>query len=263
MPSHKESGLFISLDNAQIFTTSFGPTSAPAFLALGGWIGSWEDWLEPLSLLSHTWHTLSYDHRGSGITIAPLKSLTYTQLVDDVFAVLDAYGVERCILAAMSMGAAIAFGAALKNPHRFSGLVIVNGAYYWPTPPEQDTFLAGLQQDYSRTLDRFVHACVPEKDSDHIKRWGRRILDRASPEAAIALYRMAGTIDLRDDLSRITLPTLIVHGDADTLVPVQSARWLAETLPNSRLVIISGAGHVPIMTQPAEVVRAILGFFGK
>jgi pimeloyl-ACP methyl ester carboxylesterase len=253
--------MFITLEDTQLFTVSFGSRTAPALLALSGWIGSWEDWADTLSLLSESWHTISYDHRGSGATLTPLETLTFDNLVADVFAVLEAYGIERCVLAAMSMGAAVALAAALQQPQRFSGLVLVNGAYYRETPLEQDPFFHGLNTNYAQTLDRFAAACVPEPNSDPIRRWGRQILERASPEAALRLYQMTGAIDLRGDLSRMTLPTLILHGDADPLVSVKSARWLAETLPNAKLVLVNGAGHVPIMTRQHEVTREIMDFF--
>ncbi len=253
--------MFITLPDATLFTTSFGSKTAPALLALSGWIGSWEDWADSFSLLSENWRVLSFDHRGSGATIAPIESITFDNLVGDVFAVLDAHGIDQCLLAAMSMGAAVAFAAALKHPQRFSGLVIVNGAYYRETPLDIDPFFRGLRQDYAQTLDRFVSACVPEQQSDPIKRWGRQILDRASPEAAIALYQMAAAVDLRHDLHGLTLPTLILHGDADPLVSTASARWLVEALPNARLVLLHGAGHVPVMTRPLEVAREIESFF--
>jgi pimeloyl-ACP methyl ester carboxylesterase len=183
--------------------------------------------------------------------------------VEDVFVVLDAYHVEHSILAAESAGAAIALGAALKHPARITGLVIVDGFYFRNTPEGQDPFLAGLKSHYAETLDGFVEACVPEKNCDHIKRWGRQILDRATPEAAIALYRIAGSVDLRPDLPRITQPTLVLHGEADRLVSLETARSLAATLPNAKLTILNGAGHVPTMTRPQEVARAINAFFDK
>ncbi len=124
-----------------------------------------------------------------------------------------------------------------------------------------DPFLNGLIAHYPQTLDRFVEMCVPEPDSDHLKRWGRQILDRASQDAAIALYRVAGSIDLRADLPRITQPTLILHGELDALVPVAAARELADTLPNAKLVVLPGAGHVPTVTRPQEVAHAINDYF--
>jgi len=118
-----------------------------------------------------------------------------TGLVDDVFVVLDAYKIDRCILAAESAGALTALGAALRRPERIEGLVLVDGQYYRGVPPEQDAFLKGLQADYPATLDWFVVACVPEPDSEHLRRWGRQILRRASqggrhrPAARLRLSR--------------------------------------------------------------------------
>jgi pimeloyl-ACP methyl ester carboxylesterase len=254
--------MFITIDDAKIFSTAFGSPAAPCILGIGGWIGSWELWTDPFSMLSGEWHTIAYDHRGSGVTQAPIESISFERLVDDVFAVLDAYGVKRCVLAAESAGALTAFGAALKHPERISGLVIVDGYYYNDIPEDDDPFLMGLISNYAATLDRFIGACVPEPDSDHLKRWGRQILDRAAPAAAIALYRVPGSIDLRADLHRITQPTLILHGELDALVPIAAANELVHTLPNAKLIALPGAGHVPTVTRPQEVARAITAFFG-
>ncbi len=254
--------MFVTVGNAQLYATSFGRTTAPAIMGIGGWIGNWELWAEPFAILSQNWRTIAYDHRGAGATLAPVESITFETLVSDVVAVLDAYAVEHCVLAAESAGAVTALGAALKYPHRVSGLVIVDGLYDRATPPEKDHFLLGLQRAYATTLDHFVDACIPEPDSDHIKRWGRQILDRASQEAAIALHLSAGQADLRNDLHRITQPTLILHGEADALVPLEDAHRLAQSLPHARLTVLPGAGHVPTMTHPVEVAHAIAGFWG-
>ncbi len=253
--------MFINVGDAKLYTTAFGSTTSPVIVAIGGWIGSWELWAEPFSILSQSWRTVAYDHRGTGATIAPVESITFNRLVDDVFAVLDAYNVENCVLAAESAGALIALGAALKHPKRITGLVIVDGLYFREPSSEKDLFLLGLQNAYSATLDRFIETCVPEPNSDHIKQWGRQILDRASQEAAIALYLSAGEIDLRNELNHISQPTLILHGEADGIVPVEAAHRLAEILPHATLSVLPGAGHVPTMTRPYEVTREIMNFF--
>ena len=77
-------------------------------------------------------------------------------------------------------------------PTPISGLVLVDAIDLRSASRQRQTdpFILALKEDYPRAIDRFVSACVPEKESDHIKRWGRMILNRASQEAAIALYQM-------------------------------------------------------------------------
>lgn len=253
--------MFIARGDAQIFATAFGPKSGRTIIGIGGWIGSWELWIDPFSILSENWRTLAYDHRGAGATVAPIETITFDTLVDDLFAVLDAYGVERCIVAAESAGALTALAAALKRPGRVEGLVIVDGLAFRPAQSGPDRMRAGLLADYAATLDWFAAACTPEPDVAPIRRWGRQILDRASLAAALALYDLSGSVDLRPDLARITQKTLIIHGDADAILPLDGARWLAEALPNAQLVVLEGAGHVPTLTRPQEVAHAIMSYF--
>jgi pimeloyl-ACP methyl ester carboxylesterase len=104
----------------------------------------------------------------------------------------------------------------------------------------------------------FVEGCFPERDSDHIKRWARNILLRAEPEQAariIEMWRDEGVPDV--DPRRIEIPTLILHGKADAIVPIEVSRELAELIPNAELLELEGSGHVPTMTRPDEVVAAI------
>ncbi|MBK9124184.1 MAG: alpha/beta hydrolase [Chloroflexi bacterium] len=256
--------MFITVDNATLFAAAFGPKMSVPILALGGWIGSWEDWLEPLSILSESQRVIAFDHRGCGISLAPVESITFDRLVDDVFAVLDAYDAQRCVLAAMSMGAAVALGAALKHPDRIAALVLVNPLDLSAQPAgDADPFLRALTYDYPRALQGFIEACIVEPDSAHLKHWGWHILNRASQDAAIALYRMSQSISFGSALARVTQPTLIIHGESDGLVPLESARWLAETLPDARLEVIEGAGHVPVLTRPVEVAREIAWFINE
>jgi sigma-B regulation protein RsbQ len=255
--------MFISHADAELFAVDFG--SGPRTLvAHGGWAGSWELWTEPFSILSKSWRTVAYDHRGSGATIAPAESIALETLVDDLFAVLDALAIETCVLAGESSGAAVVLSAALQQPQRFNGLVLVDGLYHRPAPAGPEPFVLGLQADFAATVGRFVDMCVldSEPHSAAIRRWGRQILSRSPVASAIRLYECLYGLDLRADVTRIAQPTLIVHGDGDALVPLAAAQWLAAAMPNAHLHVVHGAGHVPTVTRPAEVAAAINRFFG-
>lgn len=257
----KQDIMFIQIDDATIYSVAFGSKDAPAIVGIGGWIGNWELWAETFSILSETWHTIGYDHRGTGATVAPASSITLDRLIDDVFAVLDAHRIERCVLAAESAGALTALGAALKHPDRINGLVLVDGLWFPGPAQPDDPFVKNLSTNYVVTLQHFVAGCLPEPDSEHIKRWGVHILQQATSDSAIALYLMGKGIDLSNDLPRMTLPALIIHGEKDVIVPADSSRRLANLLPNARLVILKDAGHVPTVTFPRDVAREINAFF--
>ncbi len=254
--------MFISVGTAKICATSFGSVDRPAVLGVGGWTGSWELWAEPFSILSQRWRTIAYDHRGAGVTMAPVESITHDRLVDDVFAVMDAYQVKRCVLAAESAGALTALGAALRHPERVAGLVLVDAMFYRAPTAEESPFVIGLRTHYEETLRRFVAACVPEADSEHLKAWGIKILSRATPAEAIALFNAATGVDLRGDLARITQPALIFHGQRDTIVALDEARRLASALPNATLTVIPDAGHVPTVTRPGQIAEGMTRFLG-
>ncbi len=256
--------MFIRLADAEVYAVSFGDPAHPpdrTLVALGGWVGSWELWAEPFTHLSARWRTVAFDHRGSGATVADAASITFEALVADLFAVLDALAIPRCVLAGESSGAAVAVAAALAHPERFSGLVLVDGLVQRPALAATDPFLHGLRHDYQATLARFVDACVPEPDSAAIRRWGRQIVSRAPQDAAIRLYECLAGVDLRTRAGQIGHPTLLLHGTADALVPLDDARWLATHIPGSRLEILEGAGHVPTVTRPRAVAEAIERFF--
>lgn len=251
--------MFITRPDAQLYTASFG-AGPRTFVALGGWVGSWELWAEPFTLLSRSWRTIGFDHRGAGATIALAESITVHSMVDDLFTVLDAYAVPRCVLAAESAGAAVALQAVLQQPQRFSALVVVAGLYHRERPIGADPFVAALRADFDTMLEQFVDACVPESASAAIRHWGRQIVKRSTSDAAIQLYECLYDLDLRPRLAQIQLPTLIIHSDDDLIVPLSTAESLATELPNSQLVVLSGAGHVPTITQPQAIAYAIKQF---
>jgi pimeloyl-ACP methyl ester carboxylesterase len=135
--------------------------------------------------------------------------------------------------------------------------VLAGGLYHRQPGSDQSPFARALRADFGATLAGFVDACVPEPDSAHLKRWGRQILGRAEPDAALALLGLGGDRDLRPELHRIAQPALILHGSADALVPLADAEALAAALPEAEIMEIEGAGHVPTVTRSDEVVRAI------
>ena len=245
--------MFIPAGGHLLSTVEFG-SGARTLVAHGGWVGSWELWQQPFELMQRDWRCISYDHRGSGASTAPPADVHPQGLVDDLFTVLDHYGVERCVVAGESLGALTVIAAALQRPERFVGLVIVDGI---TETSGQASDQSAVRHAYDAYVQGFVEACVPEPDSEHIKRWGRQILMRADPESAARMFESHDVPRLAPDLGAIEVPTLLIHGRRDAIVPLTAARAAAAAIPGARLVVLDDAGHVPTMTRPHEVVSAI------
>ena len=250
--------MFLPINGHLINVVAFGP-GPRTFLGVGGWAGSWELWQQPFEELSRTWRTVSYDHRGTGETVVPPGAITLDGLVADVFGVLDALGIERCVLGAESAGARTALAAALERPERFAGLVIVDGNYTGRATVN-NPFADALRADFDAALHGFVARCLPGEEQAHIRCWGWDILARSRAEAAAALAELGLGFDLSDRLGELHMPTLIIHSARDQLVPLVQAEELAARLPQNRLVVIDSDSHVPTMTHAAEVVAAIQAF---
>lgn len=254
--------MFIEHDGAQFFAVSFG--SGPRTLVgIGGWTGSWEVWTDVFGILSHSWRTVGIDHRGTGATTAATKDVTIDQMAADLLAVLDKMEIAQCVLAAESSGAAVALTAVQQQPERFQGLVLSGGLYFQPKTEQLPPFLLALQADYETAVHQFITNCLPETDSKAMHQWAKKILMRASQSAAIDLFRATLGLDLRAFVSQIHLPTLILHGEADRIVPLASSQWLAGQIPQSQLHILPGAGHAPMMTFPQEIADSVNRYFAS
>jgi len=254
--------MFITYNHAQLFAVAFGGGSRH-LLAMGGWAGSWELWVDPFMHLSGAWRTAAYDHRGVGATVCPTDSITLDALTDDVFAVMDALHVESGVLAAESAGAAIALRAALQQPERIRGLVLVDGMTYREASTAPDMFRMGLQHQFPQTMARFVEMCLPDPQYEAERRWGHQILARCTQPDALRLYDLMDGLNLHAQAAQIQQPTLLIHSTGDQIVPADDSRTLAALLPNARLHLIEGSGHVPTLTHGAEIAHAIEAFFGE
>jgi len=118
--------MFLDIAGNKVFALSFGK-GPKTILAHSGWVGNFEDWIATLAPLSETYRTVVYDHRGTGETVVPPDRISHEALVDDVFAVMEAMAIERCILAGFSRGVMTVMRAVLRDPSRFDGLILMNG----------------------------------------------------------------------------------------------------------------------------------------
>lgn len=258
--------MFLNIDGNKVFCLSFG--SGPrTLLAHSGWIGNFEDWIATLAPLSATWRTVVYDHRGAGETQVPVERISPEALVDDVFRVMDALQIDKCVLAGFSRGTVTVMRAVLRCQERFDGLVLMNGSGEVRIPgasvPARVPPSSWPGDAFPDRLRWFAERCTPEVDTEHIKRWATNILSRSSAEVADKIFTMqaAETIDWTRRLPEFKLPTLLIHGERDAFYSTAQMKYVDSLLPNSKLVVLEGSGHLPAMVRPFDVAREIDAFF--
>lgn len=245
--------MFIDTDDALLHAVSFGP-GPHAVLALNGWSATWQAWQPTLELLSADVRCIGYDTRGTGGSTGAPESITLDRLVDDAVAVLDAYGVERCVVAGESLGAFLALHLAARHPERIDALVLV-AAPAAVTPDHVAPLVTGSRHDYRATIAAFVTTCLNEPMADRLHQWGVHLFDQADAEVAARLFECC--FDRHVDPSAIAVPTFLVHGELDLVVPADSSRFLAAAIPGAELEVLGGVGHAPTVTAPAVVAAAV------
>ena len=213
-------------------------------------------------MLSGDYRTIAFDHYGTGETHVPSELVTFEKQVELTHDLLDAFHIERAVLAGDSSNTAVAVEVARRWPDRVSALVLVSGGVDYAPSDVVRQFAASLRTDFDATMDFFVPLCLPEDTTGHLRQWLRDIIGRTGGERAALLVESFYEVNVRAALAEVRAPTLVIHGALDALPtsPVEAAEEMAERIPDARLLVLDDAGHVPTLSRPAEVATAIASF---
>jgi pimeloyl-ACP methyl ester carboxylesterase len=258
---------------------AIGSPTDPAILLIQGMSGSllwWEDDF-CARLASAGRYVIRYDHRDTGRSVSyPPGRPGYTSadLVTDAVDVLDTLGVPRATVVGLSMGGAIAQFVALDHADRVRSLVLIAtsaGGDHLPgmsprlahhyatlTPPDYTDRAAVIE--YVVADFRALAGTLPF-DEATIRAIAARDFDRTvSIESALTNHALADSGDpWRDRLGSITVPTVVLHGTEDPLLPYPHGEALAQQIPGARLIPLPGAGHEVPRAVWDVVIPAILG----
>ncbi|MGH2961322.1 MAG: adenylate/guanylate cyclase domain-containing protein [Solirubrobacterales bacterium] len=196
------------------------------------------------------------DRLGTGLSdrLPPNEASTYEQRMDDIRAVMDAVGSERAAVLGWSEGAALCAMLAATYPQRTTALVMYGGMprflrdedYPWGMPLETaEEFIDRVPASWGRDEELLRLWAPSVADLPEPRHWFARFARLAtSPGAAVALFRMTRDLDVRDILPAIRVPTLIVHRTGDTLINVGHSRYMAERIPEAKLIELPGEDHL-------------------
>lgn len=187
-------------------------------------------------------------------------------LADDCIDLLDALGIERCVLGGMSMGGFMALRFALRHPERLSGLILIDTMAEAPISPHEALFQslkeAGpLTDDVVEWHADIVFGDMTKREQpDLVEHWK----DRWRRLTGASVYWESASWLRREDvaarLPEITVPTLVVHGEEDGILPMRSAESIASGVQHGTLLRVAGAGHTSNVEQPEVVNEALRQF---
>lgn len=232
-------------------------------LLLNGWTASGLVW--PTALLRRLekqFLVIRPDNRGTGWSRSAPSPFTLEDLAEDARTILHVLGAERARVLGFSMGGMIAQSLAIHHPGVVERLVLVSTSPPSPAHISADDATTWQMfrrrrpgqslEDYLREL--WTLAGGPEHAAarpDLVDELVRQLVERPTPRAgAMAQARAAGAWHGTSQLSRITAPTVVVHGRKDVLRPVGNAMRLASLIPDARYVELPGAGHLVPYEDP-------------
>jgi pimeloyl-ACP methyl ester carboxylesterase len=252
-----EAEMFVEVDGRQVFAVDMGAGGVP-FVAHSGWIGTWEDWEPQLAAISRERRAVGFDHRGAGRTGGDPAGIGLDTLVGDLFDLLDALEIERCVLGGFSSGNRVVQEAIGRQPERFAGLVLM--CPFEAAGPDAG-FMGMLQADFEAAVEGFLTVCLTEDEStEHVRTWGRHVLHQADPDQAVALLtELSGPTLATVQPQALDLPVLVVQGKDDPLSPVSYGESLVAALPDARLAVVPG-GHLIAQTRPAATAEPMVEF---
>ena len=202
-----------------------------------------------------------FDRRGSGLSDPVAGAPTLEERMDDIRIVMDAVGSQRAALWGFSEGSPMAALFAATYPERVSALVLY-GAYarslaaddypWGPARRDGRWTIAVREWGTGSNLELFAPAVAG--DARFREWWARFERGAASPGSVLEILRLNGEIDVRDVLSTISVPTLVIHRTGDRVVDVENGRFLAEHIPGARYVELPGDDHVPMVGDADTII---------
>ena len=254
------------------------PSAEEPIVFVHGLGACWQTWLEQLPRFARTHRCIAMDLPGFGRSEMPRDEISIEMYGDMLAELLAELDVERATVVGNSMGGVCGAELAIKRPEVVERLVLVSAAVFW-----QEYRRAKPLMTLARTTEATASRAIvggqkairmrPRARAAALTLGGFRHPHRLAREMQIELILHAkrtagfvpallalGSYPLREELPKISCPTLIVWGTDDTLVTVKHASDLESLIPDARKAIFKGVGHVPMVELPARFNEELADF---
>ncbi|GGJ83827.1 alpha/beta hydrolase [Deinococcus aquiradiocola] len=263
----------VSIGARRLAYDESGPPSAPAVLLLPWMGGSRLGWTEVAAALSGRSRVIVLDHRDTGDSDPTEDPYTVADLADDAAALLTALHAAPAAVVGLSMGGMVAQHLALRHPDLVRALALVSTTPGGPdsTPATERgraaLFLPAELEAGERARQAMTLMTAPGFTDAHpealdlAERHARQ--HPMSTDSYKRQFRAVRAHDATAGLASIQVPTLVLHGDADDLIPLPNAQRLAAGLPGATLRVYPGTGHMPQLERPEDFLTDLRGFLAE
>jgi pimeloyl-ACP methyl ester carboxylesterase len=244
--------------------------SGPPLLLIMGLGGTAFHWGEPfIDTLRDDFEVIVYDHRGVGASSRLEEPVTIVQLAEDAAGLLAALEIDTAHVMGISMGGMVAQELALAEPARVRTLTLGctycggPGSIHGSEEVRRRLGAAMLSGDRERAIRAAWEANVSPGFSRDEQAWARfreiGLRRSVAFEVIMRQLRAVGEHDTSGRLGQMALPTLVIHGTLDGILPVRNGRMVAELIPGAKLELFDGVGHLFFWERPehsAELLQA-------
>ncbi|MEF2977498.1 alpha/beta fold hydrolase [Subtercola sp. YIM 133946] len=246
-----------------------------------GWPLSGESWSKQVPAFEAAgYRVITYDRRGFGRSDKPRTGYTYDTLTEDLHTLLTELDLNDVTLVGFSAGGGeVARYFTLYGTERLHSVVFASAVppFLLKSPANPDgpltaaeaakmtaALTANQEKFYDDFITQFYSVEAVLKVTEAERQQTLTLALQSSKVAALACMAAFASTDFRDDLTKVTIPTLVIHGDADGVVPFEgSGARTHQAIPGSELVLIPGAPHGVITSNPDEWNTAVLNFLRK
>jgi pimeloyl-ACP methyl ester carboxylesterase len=264
---------FTAEDGTPLYFTDFGRRGDPTAVFVSSWALDADMWqYQTVPLVARGVRCVAYDRRGHGRSGRPAEGYDFDTLADDLAALLEQLDLHDVTLVSHSMGAReVARMLRRHGDGRVARIALLapNTPFLRQTPENPDgvpvaaldAVRAAIANDFPGWLAANARGFVVPETSDAMLDWVGGLMLRCSLHAALALNAAFVADDASDDLRRVSVPALVVHGDKDLSAPLHlTGEKTAALLPHARLLRYEGAPHGIFLTHTERLNADLLAF---
>ncbi|MDL1910673.1 alpha/beta fold hydrolase [Chloroflexi bacterium CFX6] len=216
-------------------------------------------WDDVTPMLEDKFDLILPDLRGFGDSTTVDAPYAMDDFASDIAGLLDRLGIQKAAIAGHSMGGYVALAFARLYPDRVNGLGLVSSQALADPPDRKEGRYKSAAEVAEKGIGGVVDAMTTKFTTDpRLQEFARKNMEGQQPAAYIgALKAMAERYDSTSLLASMNYPVVVVHGDADALIPLERAREVRDAVPHAHFLELKGVGHLPMMEASRETAGAL------